>query len=157
MEIFWNELTYGLPDRAHLETAILRVITAIVLGGLVGINRERAGKPAGLRTHMLVSLGTALVVLACSASNMSLEGQSRVIQGIVTGIGFIGAGSILKLDKEREIQGLTTAAGLWMTAAVGVAVGLGALGVAIIGTLVALIVLGLEVIYSRRGQRNKKA
>ena len=157
MELFWNELTYGLPDRAHLETVIIRVITAIVLGGLVGINRERAGKPAGLRTHMLVSLGTALVVLACSASSMSLEGQSRVIQGIVTGIGFIGAGSILKLDKEREIQGLTTAAGLWMTAAVGVAVGLGALGVAIIGTLVTLIVLALEVIYSRRSEGNKKA
>src|SRR5215212_639871 len=145
MEIFWHELTYGLPDREHLETVIIRVLTAIVLGGIVGINRERAGKPAGLRTHMLVSLGTALIVLACSASNMSLEGQSRVIQGIVTGIGFIGAGSILKLDKQREIQGLTTAAGLWMTAAVGVAVGLGALGVAIIGTLVTLIVLALEV------------
>lgn len=103
---------------------------------------------------MLVSLGTALAVLACAASNMSLEGQSRVIQGIVTGIGFIGAGSILKLDKEREIHGLTTAAGLWMTAAVGVAVGLGALGVAIIGTFVTLIVLALEVIYNRRNTGN---
>ena len=81
---------------------------------------------------------------------MSMDGLSRVIQGIVTGIGFIGAGSILKLDEQRHIEGLTTAAGLWMTAAVGVAVGLGALGVAVIGTIVTLIVLALEGVIDRR-------
>ena len=75
---------------------------------------------------------------------MSLDGQSRVIQGIVTGIGFVGAGSILKLSEQREIKGLTTAAGLWMTAAMGVAVGLGALGLAVIGALLTVLVLALE-------------
>lgn len=150
MDLLWQELTYGLKDRGHLAIVILRILTAILLGGIVGIERERAGKPAGLRTHMLVSLGTAVVVLACSGAAMSMEGLSRVIQGIVTGIGFIGAGSILKLDDERRIEGLTTAAGLWMTAAVGVAVGLGALGVALIGTIVTLLVLALEGVLESR-------
>ena len=150
MDLLWQELTYGLQDRGHLAIVVLRVLTAILLGGIVGIERERAGKPAGLRTHMLVSLGTAVVVLACSGAAMSMEGLSRVIQGIVTGIGFIGAGSILKLDEERHIEGLTTAAGLWMTAAVGVAVGLGALGVAVIGTIVTLFVLALEGVLESR-------
>ncbi len=150
MDLLWQELTYGLQDRGHLAIVMLRVFTAILLGGIVGIERERAGKPAGLRTHMLVSLGTAVVVLACSGAAMSMDGLSRVIQGIVTGIGFIGAGSILKLDEQRHIEGLTTAAGLWMTAAVGVAVGLGALGVAVIGTIVTLIVLALEGVIDRR-------
>ena len=77
-------------------------------------------------------------------AGMDMAGLSRVIQGIVTGIGFIGAGTILKLTDEREIQGLTTAAGLWMTAAIGVAVGLGALGLAIIATVMTVIVLALE-------------
>ena len=158
MDLLWQELTYGLKDRGHLAIVVLRVFMAIVLGGIVGMERERAGKPAGLRTHMLVSLGTAVVVLACSGAAMSMEGLSRVIQGIVTGIGFIGAGSILKLDEERRIEGLTTAAGLWMTAAVGVAVGLGALGVAVIGTIVTLIVLALEGVIERRisGKASKK-
>ena len=92
---------------------------------------------------MIVCLGTAVVVLACLASSMDMSGLSRVVQGIVTGIGFIGAGSILKLSEQREIRGLTTAAGLWMTAAIGVAVGLGSLGVALIGTAATFIVLSL--------------
>jgi putative Mg2+ transporter-C (MgtC) family protein len=135
---------------------LLRVFAAVLLGAVVGIERERAGKPAGLRTHMLVSLGTAVLVIACQDSGMSLDGQSRVIQGIVTGIGFVGAGTILKLNEQREIQGLTTAAGLWMTAAIGVAVGLGILGVAVIGTLITVLVLVLEhFINSRRNTQNK--
>jgi putative Mg2+ transporter-C (MgtC) family protein len=72
---------------------------------------------------------------------MDMDGLSRVIQGIVTGIGFIGAGSILKLSEQRDIQGLTTAAGLWMTAAIGVACGLGTVGLALIATGMTLIVL----------------
>ena len=75
---------------------------------------------------------------------MDLAGLSRVIQGIVTGIGFVGAGSILKLSEQRDIQGITTAAGVWMTAAIGIAVGLGGLGLALIGTVLMVIVLALE-------------
>ena len=144
MEILWHELTAGMADRGHLAIVLLRTVTAMLLGGIVGIQRERVGKPAGLRTHMLVCLGTAVVVLACLGGGMNLDGLSRVIQGIVTGIGFVGAGAILKLTDQREIQGLTTAAGLWMTAAIGVAVGLGALGLAVIGTVLTMIVLALE-------------
>ncbi len=144
MEILWHELTAGMPDRAHLAIVVIRFITAVVLGGIIGIQRERVHKPAGLRTHMLVSLGTAVVVLACSAGGMDMSGLSRVIQGIVTGIGFVGAGAILKLADQHEIKGLTTAAGLWITAAIGVAVGLGELGIAVIGTVLTVIVLALE-------------
>jgi putative Mg2+ transporter-C (MgtC) family protein len=156
MDLLWHELTNGFPNRDRLVVVLLRVFAAVLLGAVVGIERERAGKPAGLRTHMIVSLGTAVVVIACQDIGMSLDGLSRVIQGIVTGIGFIGAGTILKLNEQREIQGLTTAAGLWMTAAIGVAVGLGILGVALIGTLVTVLVLVLEhFINSRRNTQNK--
>lgn len=143
MEILWQELSAGFPDGAQLERVLLRVLAATLLGALVGFERQRAHKPAGLRTHILVCLGTTVVVLACSGGRMSLDGLSRVIQGVVTGIGFIGAGSILKLSEQREIKGLTTAAGLWMTAAIGISVGLGALGLALIATALTLIVLGL--------------
>lgn len=156
MDPLWHELTNGFPDRERLIIVLLRVFAAVLFGAVVGIERERAGKPAGLRTHMIVSLGTAVVVIACQDAGMSLDGQSRVIQGIVTGIGFIGAGTILKLNEQREIQGLTTAAGLWMTAAIGVAAGLGILGLAVIGTLVTVLVLVLEhFIDARRNTQNK--
>jgi putative Mg2+ transporter-C (MgtC) family protein len=143
MEIFWEELTFGLPDTRGLVRIIIRLLASTLLGAVIGYQRESVGKPAGLRTHILVSLGTTAFVLGCAEAGMSMDGLSRVIQGIVTGIGFIGAGSILKLSEERDIQGLTTAAGIWMTAAVGVGVGLGMLGVAILSTLLTLITLAL--------------
>ncbi|HET6976722.1 MAG TPA: MgtC/SapB family protein [Pyrinomonadaceae bacterium] len=155
MDPLWQELTTGFPDRTRLAIVLIRVISAVLLGAILGIERERAGKPAGLRTHMIVCLGTAVVVLACTEAKMSLDGISRVVQGIVTGIGFVGAGTILKLTEQREVKGLTTAAGLWMTGAIGVAAGLGALGLAVIGTVLALLVLGLEhVVDSRLKRKN---
>ena len=150
MDVIWDELTSGLPDAKQLVHVLIRLSAATLLGALIGFEREKAGKPAGLRTHMLVTLGTAVFVLACSGVGMSSEELSRVIQGIITGIGFLGAGSILKLSEERDIQGLTTAAGVWMTAAVGVAVGLGSLGVALLSTLFALGILSV----SRRFQHH---
>ena len=156
MEILWHELTAGMADRGHLLIVLLRTITAVVLGSVVGMQREKVGKPAGLRTHMLVCLGTAVVVLACSGVGMEMDGLSRVIQGIVTGIGFVGAGSILKLSEQREIQGLTTAAGLWMTAAIGVAVGLGALGIAVIATVLTVVVLALQGVEDAWDKKQKK-
>ena len=157
MDIVWEELLSGLPDAQRLTHVLLRLLAATVLGAVIGFQRERAGKPAGLRTHMLVTTGTAVFVLACSGVGMSLDGLSRVIQGIVTGIGFIGAGSILKLDRERDIQGLTTAAGVWMTAAVGVAVGLGSLGVALLSTVFTLIILSLAKRFEPRFGRARAA
>lgn len=141
MEIFWTELTTGIPDSTELAHMLIRLLAAILLGALVGLQRERAGKAAGLRTHILVALGTTMFVLASTSSGMSLDGVSRVIQGLATGIGFIGAGAILKLSDTREIQGLTTAAGIWMTAAIGVAIGLGNLGLALLATVLTWIIL----------------
>jgi putative Mg2+ transporter-C (MgtC) family protein len=157
MDIIWEELTSGLPDARQLVHVIIRLIAATLLGAVVGIEREKAGKPAGLRTHILVSLGTAVFVLACSGVGMSLDGLSRVIQGIVTGIGFIGAGSILKLNEERDIQGLTTAASVWMTAAIGVAVGLGSLGVALLSTFLALVILSVVGALEYRAEKRRAA
>jgi putative Mg2+ transporter-C (MgtC) family protein len=153
MDILWEELTAGLPNLRQLMVVVIRLFAATLLGALVGIQRERAGKPAGLRTHILVALGTAVFVIACSGAGMSSDGLSRVIQGIITGIGFVGAGSILKLSEERDIKGLTTAASVWMTAAIGVAVGLGGLGIALLGTLFTLIVLALEGLYHSRREK----
>lgn len=153
MDLLWQELTLGLTD-GQAAKMLLRIVLAVLLGGLVGMQREQAGKPAGVRTHMLVCLGTAVVVLACAGMGMQYDAQSRVIQGIVTGIGFIGAGSILKLSEERDIQGLTTAAGLWMTAAIGIACGVGTLGIAIISAVVTVILLALAGIIEARS--NKK-
>jgi putative Mg2+ transporter-C (MgtC) family protein len=157
MELLWQELTNGIPDSRVLWTILIRVIAASLLGALVGFQRERAGKPAGLRTHILVSLGTAVVVLACSASGMNMDGESRVIQGIVTGIGFIGAGSILKVSEERDIRGLTTAAGLWLTAAIGVSCGLGTIGIAMIASILAMIILALENVAARVRKKPQEA
>src|SRR5687767_12045179 len=155
MDLLWEELTAGLPTGRQLAQVIIRLTAAALLGAAVGFQREHVGKPAGLRTHILVALGTAVFVIGCAGVGMSLDGLSRVLQGIVTGIGFIGAGSILKLDKERDIQGLTTAAGVWMTAAIGVSVGLGNLGVGILGTVFTLIILALAGIHELRAEKRR--
>jgi len=141
LDILWQELTSGLRDRQHLAQVIIRLVAAMILGGIVGIQRQTTRKPAGLRTHMLVCVATTAVIVTCSASGMSTDGLSRVIQGIVTGIGFIGAGTILKLSHEHEIKGLTTAASVLITAAIGLVVGLGSLGIALMITVLALGVL----------------
>lgn len=156
MDTLWEELSRGLTSGADAERVLLRMVVAVLLGGLVGMQREHAGKPAGVRTHMLVSLATALVVLACAGMGMQFDAQSRVIQGIVTGIGFIGAGSILKLSEERDIQGLTTAAGLWLTAAIGIACGVGTIGIALITAVVTVGLLALAGVIEKR-QANREA
>lgn len=155
---FWQELGFGLQNPDQVYHVIIRLVAATVLGGLVGIQRESTRKPAGLRTHVLVSLATAAFIVACSSSGLSAEGVSRVIQGIITGIGFIGAGSILKVSQEHQIKGLTTAASVWMSAAIGVTVGLGALGIALMITVLAVIILSLarveRSIEDRRSHRH---
>lgn len=157
MEILWEELSFGIPDSSQLGRIIIRLIAATVLGALIGLQRERAGKPAGLRTHILVTLGTTVFVMSGSVYGMSSDGLSRVIQGIITGIGFIGAGSILKLDQEQDIKGLTTAAGVWMTAAIGVTIGLGSIGLAILETILALIILTLTGLVEFQIDKRKAA
>lgn len=103
----------------------LRLLAAVVLGALVGYERERAGKPAGVRTHGMVSLGAALFTVVSMHGFGNVGDPARVAAQIVTGIGFIGAGSIL--HQRGSVHGLTTAASLWVTAAIGLAVGTGML------------------------------
>ena len=143
MDIFWEELTYGLPDTRHFIHVLIRLTASVLLGAVIGLQRERAGKPAGIKTHILATLGTTVFVLACTGYGMSSDGLSRVIQGITTGIGFLGAGAILKSDEKRDVKGLTTAASIWVSAAIGVAVGLGGLGLALLATILTLIVLAI--------------
>ncbi|MDX2260115.1 MAG: MgtC/SapB family protein [Gemmatimonadales bacterium] len=156
-EIIWSELTAGLPDARELAHVVIRLLAAVILGALIGWQREASGKAAGLRTHVLVALGTTLFVLAASGSGMSLADASRIIQGIAAGIGFIGAGAILKLTATREIEGLTTAAGIWMTAAIGVAVGLGGLGLALLGSVLTWLVLASIGLMETRAKRRADA
>ena len=143
MDIILEEILSGLPDVRQTASLVTRMVIAMILGAVIGAQREATGKPAGLRTHMLVAMGGALFVLAPVQSGMDLDGMSRVIQGIVTGIGFIGGGAILKLQEQRAIEGLTTAAGIWITAAVGIAAGLGRWGLAVISTILTWITLSL--------------
>ena len=129
-------------DAATAARVGVRLLTAAVLGGVIGFEREHAGKPAGMRTHMLVAIGAALFVIVAQSPDGTNSGDvSRVVQGLVAGIGFLGAGTILNAKREEEIKGLTTAASVWLTAAIGVAAGLGKEATALLSTLLALGVL----------------
>ncbi|MFJ1299617.1 MgtC/SapB family protein [Pseudomonadota bacterium AL_CKDN230030165-1A_HGKHYDSX7] len=150
MESVWQEIWFtvrgefaDIPDVGEATRVILRLLVATILGGLIGYERERSGKPAGLRTHMLVALGAALFVLVPVQNGMEVADLSRVLQGVIAGIGFLGAGAIIKLSGEREIHGLTTSASIWLTAAVGVAAGMGREATAVVSTLIALFVLAV--------------
>jgi putative Mg2+ transporter-C (MgtC) family protein len=138
-----NELTRSLPDLTHLVRILGRLSVALIIGAAIGLQREVAHKTAGIRTHMLVALGTSLLLVAASDAGLSNSDLSRIVQGVITGIGFLGGGAILKLTEEHEIHGLTTAAGIWLTAAAAAAAGLGQMAAALIGLIFALIVLAL--------------
>ena len=157
MDILWTELTAGIPDGRHLAIFLIRLIAATLFGAVIGYERQRAGKAAGLRTHILVAAGTAMFILGCEGAGIRTDSDaiSRVIQGIITGIGFVGAGSIIKRDSERDIQGVTTSAGIWMTAAIGVTVGLGMIGLALMATVLSLLILRVTVYFERRLSKTK--
>lgn len=143
IDIILEEISFGLPEARQFWRISIRLVVAMIVGAVVGVQRERSGKPAGVRTHMLVALGAALFVIGPMEFGMVESDLSRVIQGLVTGIGFLGAGAILKLEDKREIEGLTTAAGIWMTAAIGLAAGLGRFGLALISVIFAWFVLAV--------------
>jgi putative Mg2+ transporter-C (MgtC) family protein len=124
-----------------LKVIALRLLLAAILGLILGVGRERLRKTAGMRTHMVVCIGAAMFAMCPILWGMGNDGVSRVIQGVVQGIGFLGAGAILKLSDTTEVKGLTTAASTWLVAAVGVACGLGLLWLALIGAGFAWIVL----------------
>lgn len=146
-----SELT-DLSDAAAVTRICVRLIVAGVLGAVLGYERESSGKSAGLRTHILVALGSALFVLVPQQAGTQDGDMTRVIQGLVAGVGFLGAGAIIHQGRGRqdddedapdkgEVKGLTTAAGIWMTAAIGMAAGMGREVTAALSTLLALIVL----------------
>lgn len=141
---------------------VLRLVLAGILGGLVGFERERHNRPAGLRTHILVCLGSALVMIVSTAGFDGQLGpvgdQSRIAAQVVSGIGFLGAGTIMR--QGSAVRGLTTAASIWVVAAVGLATGIGLYMAAATATATALVLLSLfsmtrvEKIMSR-GRREK--
>ena len=134
-----------IGDASQLTRITVRLLMAAILGAILGFEREQKGKAAGVRTHMLVAMGAALFVLVPQMSGSQADAMSRVLQGVIAGIGFLGAGTILK-NAEGDmghVKGLTTAAGLWMTAAIGVSAGLGREATALISTLLALAVFSV--------------
>jgi putative Mg2+ transporter-C (MgtC) family protein len=124
---------------------VIRLLAATGIGGVIGLNRELTRKPAGLRTHALISLGSALLTLTGlhlgnGAAGANADPTSRVIQGLIAGIGFVGGGVILHTEG-RNVLGLTTAATLWVAAALGIACGIGEWPIAGICAAIALVVL----------------
>lgn len=132
----------------HMGGAILRMLLAVICGGLIGIEREHKRRPAGFRTHILICLGATLTTLTSQyiALEMALPTDlARLGAQVIAGIGFIGAGTII-VTKRRQVKGLTTAAGLWTSAIVGLAVGAGYFEAALIATMMILLV---ELVLSR--------
>ncbi|MEO5616173.1 MAG: MgtC/SapB family protein [Candidatus Eisenbacteria bacterium] len=127
-----------------LATDIIAMLVSTSLGTLVGLERQMGRKPAGLRTHVLVCMGSTMFTLLTVHTAREIAGATsidptRIIHGVITGVGFLGAGSIMR--QEGYVHGLTTAASIWIVAAIGTAVGVHAYGLAVIGTVLALIVL----------------
>jgi len=128
---------------------LLPLVVAIALGGLVGWNREQGEKPAGLKTHMMVALGAAAFTLVAlrvygyAIGNRAFSGADpiRIIEGVATGIGFLGAGSIIR--NRGEVQGVTTAAGIWVVGGLGAACGAELYGIAVSVTALSLIILAV--------------
>jgi putative Mg2+ transporter-C (MgtC) family protein len=143
-----------LPDVSEVTRLCLRLLIAVILGGILGYERERTGAAAGFRTHMLVALGSALFVLVPLQAGTDISDMSRVLQGVIAGIGFLGAGAILKSSDDQQVRGLTTAASIWLTAAVGIAAGMGREATAVLSTMFALLILLALRIPVRRTNRS---
>lgn len=146
-------------DFSILLDIVSRLAVAVVVGGAVGFERELHGRWAGLRTHMLVSIGAAIFTIAgMTIADGTYAEVSRVVQGVAAGMGFIGAGTILKLSGDMEVKGLTTAASVWLAAALGTAAGLKMMELAVAGTVVTILVLALlrpaAKRFDKRGSRD---
>jgi putative Mg2+ transporter-C (MgtC) family protein len=134
---------WNLPEMWHALDVAGRLALAAALGAVLGIEREAKGKAAGLRTHMLVALGAALFTVSVVELGASSEALARVVQGLAAGIGFVGGGAILKEPNAQHVHGLTTAAGIWLTAAVGLVVAMGRPWIGVFATLLALAITAL--------------
>ncbi|MCC5646882.1 MgtC/SapB family protein [Nostoc sp. CHAB 5824] len=149
--------TYYVATNDWLNISI-RLCLALVIGAIIGLERQIRRKPAGLRTHMLVSFGSAvftLIIMQTGGSQPSHDALSRVIQGIAAGVGFLGAGEIVRQSSQEsqqlEIHGLTSAAAIWVSAALGIAAGCGLWQLALIGALLTFFVL---TVFKRLEKRN---
>ncbi len=142
----------------NAEAIAIRIGAALLAGAIIGIDRELKNKPAGLRTHALVAIGAAVVVLATiGAAEGDRDAVSRAIQGIITGIGFLGAGVIMQFEAERRVEGLTTAASIWVAAGVGLACGAGLVELVLIAVAATLLVLvGGELVENLAARRRDK-
>ncbi len=149
--------TNGGVSLSFLEM-LLRLLMAFACGAVVGLNREFHRKPAGFRTFGLVGIGCAVMVIVMQLHG-GADAISRVIQGIVTGIGFLGAGVIFHREQPSKVSGLTTAAAVWLTAGLGVAAGLGEYSIALAGVVMGLLLLLLGGPFERliTGRRKKPA
>ncbi len=136
----WRELT-DLGDFNHVTRIVVRLLVASALGGILGFERESKGKNADMRMHILVALGAAMFVMVPQLLGATGSDMSRVAQGLVAGVGFLGAGVIWHKEGEKQAKGLTTAAGIWLTAAIGMSAGVGRVALAILATAIALLVL----------------
>ena len=158
LNVIGRTLLHEFSDLSDVEQGTrvtLRLVLAVLLGGLLGMEREQQGKEAGVRTHMLVSLGAALFVLVPDMAGAMDDAMSRVIQGVVAGVGFLGAGTILKSNRNDEVKGLTTAAGVWLTAAIGVTIGLGHEATALLAAAMAFVILHLVPSFMRRNSSGR--
>ena len=130
----------------NIVTIIIRLVTAVIFGGFIGLERERHGRAAGLRTHILVCLGAAITTLIGQFDMVHITGYTgdpmRIGAQVISGIGFLGVGTILSKGR-FQVTGLTTAAGLWTTASIGLALGIGFYEGAVIGTLLAVLTMTL--------------
>ncbi len=155
----WNTVLSefsDVPDAEQVTRITLRLLVAATLGGLLGYEREQQGKSAGVRTHMMVAIGAALFVLIHQQAGASSADLSRILQGLIAGVGFLGTGAIIMGNREVETRGLTTAASIWVTAAIGVAAGMGRETTAVLSTLIALLILSVVPWIYRTKNQNKE-
>jgi putative Mg2+ transporter-C (MgtC) family protein len=155
-----------LQEGGDPAVIVVRLLLAIAVGALVGWDREQAGKAAGMRTHMMVSMGAAIFSLLAFETGGAMAQRygsggidpMRVLQGIVGGLGFLGAGSILKSRNQQEVAGLTTAASIWVAGGLGAAAGVGAVVIALLGALFSLLILRAVVALEKAlgGTPNKR-
>lgn len=152
LQQIWSTITVefsDIPDIATVTKITVRILVAGLLGGILGYERERKARSAGIRTHMLVAVGAAIFMIGPTQAGMSVGDLSRVIQGVVQGVGFLGAGAIIIGTAARQVQGLTTAASIWAAAGIGVAAGLGMEATAMLATVVVLFILAVVPLFVR--------
>lgn len=155
----WNTVLSefsDIPDATQITRITVRLLVAALLGGLLGYEREQRGKSAGVRTHMLVAIGATLFVLIPQQAGATAADLTRVLQGLIAGVGFLGAGAIISGTRQVETRGLTTAAGIWVTAAIGIAAGMGRESTAVLSTLIALFILSVVPWFLRAKHDNKE-